>query len=114
MLTGVSYGQFTGNLQGTVQDPSTAGVPSAVVNLTKLETNVTQSTTADSTGIYRFASVASGNYGVSGAAAGFTGSAVTLTLNTGETRNVPICDVRGRRVVTGPGHRAGPPAGHLC
>lgn len=82
--------QFSGNLQGTVQDPSGAGVPSAVITLTNVETQVSQTTKSDSTGVYRFASLAPGNYRVTAAAPGFKGSAVALTLATDETRNVPI------------------------
>ena len=90
LFTSVSVAQFSGGLQGTVQDPSGAGVPEAAVSLTNVETNVTQVTKADSGGVYRFASLAPGNYKISATAAGFNAAATTLTLTTNETRNVPL------------------------
>ena len=82
--------QFSGNLQGTVQDPSGAGVPSAVVTLTNTDTDVSQKATSDSSGVYRFASLAPGRYKVLATREGFSPVAVTLSLNTDETRNVPL------------------------
>ena len=89
-MAGAACAQFSGGLQGTVQDPSGAGVPDALVTLTNTETNVTQTTKADSTGIYRFVSLAPGSYKVSAAATGLNGTATTLSLTTNETRNVPL------------------------
>jgi hypothetical protein len=84
------WAQFSGSLQGSVQDQTGAGIASAVVTLVNTDTNVSQNTTADASGIYRFVSLAPGNYQVSATAAGFAGSKTTLTLSTNETRNVPI------------------------
>ena len=66
--------QFSGSLQGTVEDSTGAAVPSAVVTLTNVDTNVTQNATADDSGVYRFASLAPGSYQVSATAQGFAGS----------------------------------------
>ena len=89
-MSATCWAQFSGSLQGSVQDPTGAAVPSAVVTLTNVETNVSQTATADDSGVYRFASLAPGNYQVSAAAPGFAGSKTALTLSTNETRNVPI------------------------
>ena len=90
LFTSVCLAQFSGGLQGSVQDSSGAGVPNAVVTLINVETNVTQTTKSDSAGTYRFASLAPGNYKISAVSPGFSGAATTLTLNTDETRNVPL------------------------
>ena len=82
--------QFSGSLQGTVEDSTGAAVPFAVVTLTNVDTNVTQNATADDSGVYRFASLAPGSYQVSATAQGFAGSKTAFTLRTNEIRNVPI------------------------
>ncbi|MBE7182212.1 MAG: carboxypeptidase regulatory-like domain-containing protein, partial [Terriglobus roseus] len=88
--SGLAWAQFSGSLQGTVQDATGAAVPAATVTLTNTETNVSQKTTADSSGVYRFPSLAPGSYKVSASQEGFSPAAVTLTLSTNENRNVPL------------------------
>lgn len=90
LTSATCWAQFSGSLQGSVQDSTGAAVPSAIVTLTNVDTNVSQKATADSSGVYRFASLAPGNYQISADASGFSGSKTTLTLSTNETRNVPI------------------------
>lgn len=84
------WAQFSGSLQGAVQDPTGAAIPSAVVTLTNVDTSVSQTAIADASGVYRFASLAPGNYQISATAPGFSGSKTALVLSTNETRNVPI------------------------
>jgi hypothetical protein len=72
----------SGDVTGTVTDPSGAGVPNAAVTLTNQNTNTTQNTTTNQQGSYRFAFVLPGTYSVTVKAAGFqqqqrTGIAVT-------------------------------------
>ncbi len=86
----VGWAQFSGNLQGSVQDPSGATVPMATITLTNVDNNVSRTTKADSSGVYRFSSLAPGNYQVSATAPGFSGNKTAFTLTTDETRNVPI------------------------
>jgi hypothetical protein len=82
--------QFNSSLQGTVQDSSGAVVANADVVLMNTETRVSQSTKADASGTYRFASLAPGNYTVTGTAQGFSGETVALVLTTGQDGNVSI------------------------
>lgn len=89
-LSPALFAQFSGSLQGTVQDPSGAQIPSAIVTLTNSDTGVSQKATADSSGVYRFASLAPGNYRVESDVAGFNPAKTEFTLSTNETRNVPI------------------------
>jgi Carboxypeptidase regulatory-like domain len=90
LTSATCWAQFSGSLQGTVEDTSGAAVPSAVVTLTNVDTNVSQKVTADASGVYRFSSLAPGNYQISTVVAGFSSYTAAFTLNTNETRNVPI------------------------
>jgi hypothetical protein len=89
-FTAIAHAQFSGDLQGAVEDSSGAAVPSAVVTLTSVDTKVDHVTHADASGIYRFASLAPGNYKLSVTATGFSPSETSLVLSTNETRNVPF------------------------
>jgi hypothetical protein len=90
LFTTSSYAQFTSNIQGIVQDPSGAGVPKAKVQLVNVATQVTQTTTADDAGNYRFVSLAPGNYKITVEAPGFQKSEATVTLLTEQNLNLPI------------------------
>jgi hypothetical protein len=80
----------TGDIAGTLKDPSGAVVPNATVTLKSLDTGATQTSTTDSTGEFRFRLLKTGQYMVSTSPAGFqkteqqaevtVGSVMTLTL----------------------------------
>lgn len=82
--------QFSAGVQGSVQDASGAAIPNATVTLVNVNTNVTQTTTSDSTGVYRFVSLAPGDYTVSAMAPGFSATKVAFVLQTEENRNVAL------------------------
>ncbi len=72
----------SGDITGTVTDPSGAATPKATVTLTNAHTNATQSTITGLQGTYRFAFLPPGTYNVTVTATGFqsqqlTGIAVT-------------------------------------
>src|SRR5438094_2080384 len=77
-------------MQLVVQDPSREGVPRAKVDLTNTATHVTTITQTDSSGNYRFGSVAPGSYRVTAEASGFAKSQADVTLLTEQTLNQPI------------------------
>ena len=85
-----AWAQFSGNIQGDVRDPSGAAVAGAVVTLNNAATNVNQTTNTDTAGNYRFVSLAPGDYKVSVSASGFAPAAVTVTLLTSQTVEVPV------------------------
>ncbi|MGC2185325.1 MAG: carboxypeptidase regulatory-like domain-containing protein [Terriglobales bacterium] len=85
-----AFAQFTANIQGIVQDPSGAGLANAKVDLLNTATHVSTTTTADSSGNYRFGSLAPGAYSVTAESPGFAKSQVDVTLLTEQTLNVPI------------------------
>jgi len=68
-----------GSLSGNVTDTSGAVVAGAQVTALEVQTGVTQTTTTDSSGIYRFASLSPGTYKVTISASGF------VTLETPKT-----------------------------
>ena len=84
------FAQFTGSIQGNVQDSSNAAVSGAKIALTNPATGVTSSTTSDSSGNYRFVSLAPGAYKLTVEATGFTKSQIDISLLTEQNLSVPI------------------------
>lgn len=84
------FGQFNSGVQGNITDPSGAGVAKASVTLRNTATNVSQETTADNAGNYKFISLAPGSYEIVATAAGFAKTNAQITLTTGQNLNVPI------------------------
>src|SRR5271155_2247408 len=62
---------ITGNINGTVTDPSGAVIPGAKVTATNTETNVQTPTTSNNDGIYNIRFLQVGQYTVTVAAQGF-------------------------------------------
>lgn len=89
-MCGASYAQFTGNIQGVVEDPSGAGVANATLQLVNAATKVSATATSDESGNYRFLSLAPGAYTITAEAKGFTKTEATVTLQTNQNLNVPI------------------------
>src|SRR5262245_62056368 len=90
MFAGVAQAQFSGNIEGVVTDPSGGSVSGAKVTITNVATNVTATTTSDSSGYYHFLSLAPGSYRVRVEASGFTTSESTVELQYNQTLNVPV------------------------
>src|SRR2546430_17345277 len=65
LLAGSTWAQFTGNIQGTVADPSGAAVEQGKVTLENIETHISATTTTDDSGGYRLLSLAPGPYKIS-------------------------------------------------
>jgi hypothetical protein len=90
VLTASCWAQFSGSIQGTVQDPAGAVVPNAKVQLKNTGTGVAAATTSDAEGNYRFVSLAPGSYQLSVDASGFNTTAVAFSLETSQNLNVPV------------------------
>jgi len=90
MATATCFAQFNANVQGTVLDPKGNAIPAAKVSLVNSQTGVQQQATSDSSGFYRFDSLAPGDYAVSTTVAGFEPATVTFNLTTDQTREVPL------------------------
>ena len=86
----IVFAQFSGSIQGVIQDPSGANVPNAKITLVNRATHVTASTTSDGAGNYRFVSLAPGDYEITVEAGGFAKSQASVTLFTEQNLNLPI------------------------
>src|SRR6202451_1907256 len=73
----------TGEISGTVSDPSGAVVSNVPVTLKSIDKGYTQSATSNSQGAYRFSLLAPGNYAVSATAPGFKTTTVTQPVAVG-------------------------------
>ncbi len=90
VMASSTWAQFTGNIQGTVSDPSGAAVAQAKVTLINVATQVSATTTTDASGSYRFLSLAPGSYKITVEASGFSKAESTVNLETNQNLNVPI------------------------
>ncbi len=90
----IAWGQlYTGSVTGTVEDPSKALVPNAVVTLTDSDRGIDNTTKTGETGRYLFRSIAPGNYSLHVTAAGFAPydtSGITLEVNANVTFDVAL------------------------
>ena len=90
MTAAVCFGQFSGSVQGTVQDANGLAVTNAKVTLTNTDTTVSRQATSDSSGLFRFVSLAPGPYEISATQSGFGVAKVSFPLTSNETRDVRI------------------------
>jgi Carboxypeptidase regulatory-like domain/TonB dependent receptor-like, beta-barrel len=99
-----SYAQFSGNVEGTIMDPSGAAVAGATVELRNLDNGVVHSMSASESGSYGFNNLAPGSYVVTVSAKGFRTTEVRLTLSTAQLQSVnvtlPIASVTETTTVT--------------
>jgi hypothetical protein len=84
------FAQFNSGVQGNVLDAKGAAVPNASVLLTNVDTGVKQTAVSNQSGVYRFTSIAPGDYTVTGTAQGFTPTTVSVTVTTAQTRDVTL------------------------
>src|SRR5581483_8291976 len=70
--TAVFAQAISGDLTGTISDPSGAAIPSANVAATNDATGVKTSVLANASGVYRFSNLPVGRYTLTASAAGFT------------------------------------------
>ena len=91
-LSTAAFGQSltTGNITGTVTDPSGAVVPGAKIDLRGVDTGSTASTTANSSGSYSFALLRPGNYQVTVKQSGFADTVESLVVEVGQTTNANL------------------------
>jgi hypothetical protein len=94
MMTSLSYSQTTsGDLVGTVKDPTGATIPNAALTVTNEETGVVVSIKAESNGEFRAANLLPGKYDIEVKSPGFNPYAlrgVAVELNKTSTTNVTL------------------------
>ena len=74
----------SGDLTGTVTDPSGAVVSGASVTLKSVATGSTQTTTTNANGTYRFSLLPPGSYNISVTAQGFSKANTNVSVNVGQ------------------------------
>ncbi len=74
---------ISGDIAGTVTDPSGAAIPNASVTIKSARTGQTQTATSGGNGSYRAAALRPGTYTVTVAAAGFQTSTLQVTVSAG-------------------------------
>lgn len=74
---------ISGDISGTVTDPSGAVVPNAHVTVTSIETGQTKAATSDAGGNYRVSLLTPGHYKISVTAPGFQTSTLTVSVVAG-------------------------------
>jgi Carboxypeptidase regulatory-like domain len=87
LMVPAAFGQslISGEVAGTVTDPSHAVVTNATVVLKSLDTGSTQTTTTNSNGLYRFSLLKPGSYQVTVKQSGFAEVQVPATVSVGQT-----------------------------
>jgi len=75
----------SGDISGTVSDPSGAVIKDAIVNLKSLDTGTAQTTATGDTGMYRFSLLKPGRYSVKVTQQGFQGGERQVSVNIGQT-----------------------------
>src|SRR5579872_1504297 len=81
---GMAQSLTSGDISGTVSDPSGAVVKDAVVNLKSLDTGTTQTAATGATGLYRFSLLKPGRYSVKVTQQGFQGAERQVTVAIGQ------------------------------
>jgi Carboxypeptidase regulatory-like domain/TonB dependent receptor len=84
VVSGAAQTVITGDLTGTVTDPSGAVVSGANVSIVSLAEGTTQTTTSNSTGLFRVPFVKPGDYKVTISAKGFKSVAQKVTVAAGQ------------------------------
>ena len=87
LMAPTAFGQslVSGDLTGTVTDPTGAVVANATVTLRSNSTGETRTTTSNSSGLYRFSLLSPDKYTVSVAAPGFAKTESVYTVNVGQS-----------------------------
>ena len=71
VFVGSARGQATSSVRGRVTDPSGAAIPSAQIQLTRADTNLTRHAATNTEGMYEILQVPPGSYTLSATAPGF-------------------------------------------
>ncbi|MBS1802358.1 MAG: TonB-dependent receptor [Acidobacteria bacterium] len=91
LLFGAScWAQFNAGIQGTVQDPKGAVIPNATVSLVNDANGVRQTALSGANGVYRFTSLAAGNYTVSTTVSGFSPASTKVVLTANQLFDIPL------------------------
>jgi hypothetical protein len=90
LSAGASFAQFSGRVDGVVQDASGAAIPKANVVLVKTGTDVKYTTVADAAGNFSFVSLAPADYQLTADADNFAKALQNITLDTNQNLKVTV------------------------
>ncbi len=90
LLASTAAAQFTSNLQGVVTDASGAAIPNASLTLENEKTGTKIAGSTNSSGNYRFNSLAPGTFRVTATAPGFGSKSIETILTTEQTAGVNL------------------------
>ncbi|MCC6586174.1 MAG: TonB-dependent receptor [Bryobacterales bacterium] len=90
VLASVASAQITGELRGTLTDPSGGAIPNATVTLTSVETKLERSQLSNAAGTVAFGLLQVGNYEVRAEAPGFRAAIAQAQVRTGEVASVAL------------------------
>ena len=79
----VAQTSISGDIQGTITDPTGAVVPNATISVKSLDTGAVQKASTNSAGSYRVSLLKPGRYQITASAAGFQNTTVQVVVNTG-------------------------------
>jgi hypothetical protein len=82
-IQAVAQSSISGDIQGTITDPSGAVVPNGTVSVKNLDTGTIQNATTNSAGSYRISLLKPGRYQVTASAPGFQNTAVQIAVSAG-------------------------------
>lgn len=82
---GMAQSLTSGDISGTVTDPSGAVVKDAIVNIKSLDTGAAQTTATGDTGMYRFSLLRPGRYSIKATQQGFQAVERQVSVNIGQT-----------------------------
>ena len=81
---------ISGDISGTVQDPSGAAVPNAQITVTNLDKNTQNAATSDASGNFRVSLLPPGRYKVTATAKGFSTASANTNVTAGEVTPLAI------------------------
>jgi len=102
LMAPVAFAQslISGDIAGTVTDPTHAVIANAEVDLKSVDEGTTQSTKTNGTGYYRFSLLKPGNYQVTVKETGFTSVEVPVTVAVGQTSTTDVSLTMSASTVT--------------
>ena len=89
-IAAAAQSQISGDITGTVTDPSGAVVPNANVTLKNNATGANQTATTNAAGVYRFSLLPPGSYSVTATAQGFQGASHRADVSVGQATAMNI------------------------
>jgi Carboxypeptidase regulatory-like domain len=99
-ISALAQSLTTGDILGTVTDPSGAAIPNASVTLKGVDTGTSQNTTANQSGEYRFTLLKPGRYTVAASQSGFQTREVALSVAVGQAARADLSLAVGTATTT--------------